>query len=91
MSHIHNICGNLNAAADYQEYLARLGAARRARVEAGLADGLRSFDSAIDPDRDAEGDRDGETEGEGGSEPEDKSGGEPGDAGESGPTWHGQA
>jgi hypothetical protein len=89
MSHIHNICGNNNAAAEYQAYLARLGAARRARREQAAADnpGVRTFDSAIDPNRDGERERDGETEGEAG----EQGTGEPGADGEGGAVWHGQA
>ena len=88
MSHIHNICGNSNAVADYQEYLVRLGAARRARRGQELAQnpGLRSFDSAIDPDHDPE--RDGEGEEDGG---EDKAEGDAAEGGEADPNWHGQA
>ena len=93
MSHIPNICGNSNAAAGYQEYLIRLGAARRARRGAELAEnpGLRSFDSAIDPDHDSDHERDGGTEGGGENKAEDKADGGTGDAGEGDPGWSGQA
>jgi len=57
MSHIHNIDGNLHAAAEYQQYLARLSADRRARSKA--EDQVRTFDSEIDPDRGFAEDRDG--------------------------------
>jgi hypothetical protein len=92
MSHLHNIGGNSNAAAEYQEYLARLGAARRARRGLELAQnpGLRTFDSAIDPDHDPERDRDGEEDG-GEEEGETKPEGEPAEGGEADPTWRGQA
>jgi hypothetical protein len=92
MSHIHNICGNSNAAAEYQEYLARLGAARRARRGLELAQnpGLRSFDSAIDPDHDPERDREGEEDG-GDDEAEPKPEGESTGDGKPDPGWRGQA
>jgi hypothetical protein len=66
MSHIHNICGNSNAVSDYQDYLARMAAARRSKQGSATSgtDELRSFDSAIDAEREAEG----EGEGEAGSE-----------------------
>ena len=81
MSHIRNIDGNPQAAAEYQDYLARLGAHRRARSKS--EDPVRAFDSEIDPDRgsaenheggsgedDAEGDpSDGEPSGDAASEP----------------------
>jgi hypothetical protein len=64
MSHIHNICGNSNAVSEYQDYLARMAAARRAKKGSATSGDheIRSFDSAIDAERETEGD------GEGGSE-----------------------
>ena len=71
MSHIRTIDGNPQAAAEYQQYLARLGADRRARGKS--EDEVRAFDSEIDPDRglaedreggSAEGDTDGDVEGD---------------------------
>ena len=52
MSHVPLIGGSLSSSAEYQEYLARLGAQRRASRGASSTGGLRTFDSAIDPDRD---------------------------------------
>jgi hypothetical protein len=80
MSHIRNIDGNPHAAAEYQAYLARMAAARRARKG---EDQVRSFDSAIDPDQESAEDP-GEEAGEGGPEDREPQG-EPGD-GEKGPT-----
>jgi hypothetical protein len=92
MSHVHNICGNSLAAAEYQEYLVRLGAARRARRGLEMAENpeLRTFDSAIDPDRDPERDRDGEEDGEADNQADGGSGA-PGDTDEPGQNWRGQA
>jgi hypothetical protein len=52
MSHVPLIGGSLSSSAEYQEYLARLGAHRRASRGASSTGELRTFDSAIDPDRD---------------------------------------
>ena len=80
MSHIHSIGGNLNAAAEYQQYLARLAASRRTLrgAESGTKRGVRTFDSAIDPDadpdRDSGGSPDHEPEGEPHTDAEGESG-----------------
>ena len=64
MSHINNIGGYANAAAEYQEYLERLKAARLAESEedARKKARLASFDTPIDsepePDGDPENDAD---------------------------------
>jgi hypothetical protein len=70
MSHVQHIGGSLNTSAEYQEYLARLGAGRRARRsgETAATGGLRTFDSAIDTERDC---------GEDGGGPGDDPKGEP--------------
>jgi hypothetical protein len=67
MSHVHNICGNSSAVSEYQEYLARMAAARRANQGSASsgADELRSFDSAIDAEKESEGDGEGEGDGKG--------------------------
>jgi hypothetical protein len=52
MSHVPLIGGSLSSSTEYQEYLARLGAQRRASRGASSIGELRTFDSAIDPDRD---------------------------------------
>jgi hypothetical protein len=54
MSHLRSIGRNLNAAAECREYFARLHAERQARSNARkIKDGgVKTFDSAIDPDRD---------------------------------------
>jgi hypothetical protein len=62
MSHVHNVAGQSNAAAEYQAYLEALRAARQAR-ENDRAEGsrnVRTFDSAIDPELD--GNEEGEPE-----------------------------
>jgi hypothetical protein len=61
MSHIHNIGGNLNTAAEYQEYLARLRYGRGSRRAEETAEnrGVTTFDSAIDPDLGPDEDREG--------------------------------
>ncbi|MGH7995112.1 MAG: hypothetical protein ACREFX_02050 [Opitutaceae bacterium] len=71
MSDIHHIGGHLDAAGSYQAYLERARAARLARRAALPDGGLLSFDSAIDPDRDA-----GDERGQDREEPEDEQGGE---------------
>lgn len=54
MSHVHNVAGQSNAAAEYQAYLEALRAARQAR-ENDRPDGVaRTFDSAVDTDLDGE-------------------------------------
>jgi hypothetical protein len=56
MSHVHNIAGQSNAAAEYQAYLEALRAARQAR-ENDRPDGVgqaRTFDSAIDTELDGD-------------------------------------
>lgn len=56
MSHVHNVAGQSNAAAEYQAYLEALRAARQAR-ENDRAEGgakVRTFDSEIDTDLDGE-------------------------------------
>jgi hypothetical protein len=69
MSHINNIGGG-SVAAEYRDYLARLGARRKGTDEPDRAGTgvLRTFDSAIDPDR--------EPDGGGGEEPEEDPEGE---------------
>jgi hypothetical protein len=52
MSHVPLIGGSLIASSDYQEYLARLGAQRRATRGSDSVHQLRTFDSEIDPDKD---------------------------------------
>lgn len=52
MSHVPLIGGSLIASSEYQEYLARLGAQRRATRGSDAAHQLRTFDSEIDPDKD---------------------------------------
>ena len=62
MSHIHYIGGSFNAASEeYQEYLARLGAKRRARRSAE-EHRVSTFDSAIDPERDSAREHGGQSE-----------------------------
>jgi hypothetical protein len=56
MSHVHNVAGQSNAAAEYHAYLEALRAARQAR-ENDRADGgakVRTFDSEIDTELDGE-------------------------------------
>ena len=93
MSHIHNICGGPNAASDYQDYLARLSAARLARKlsDTGPSAEPRTFDSAIDADPDSEHDQ-GNSPGDQGDNPEEgdpeaKDSGSAEEDGEGGPTW----
>jgi len=71
MSNIPYIGGGASVAAEYQDYLARLGARRRAGRDAvsGEKRELRTFDSAIDPDAEPEHDREGASEGEAEGEP----------------------
>jgi hypothetical protein len=54
MSHIHNVAGQSNAAAEYQAYLQALKAARQARENDQAQRGgvVRTFDSEIDTDLD---------------------------------------
>jgi hypothetical protein len=82
MSHIHNIAGSLNTAAEYQDYLARLRIGRQAKrtSEASESQGPTTFDSAIDPDRDHDEDRTGGDE-EADTTPEDSADDKPGPAG----------
>jgi len=78
MSHIPYISGGANAAAEYQDYLARLGARRRAGSDAvdGEKRELRTFDSAIDPDQEPEHDREGASDDEAEGEPDGDAEGE---------------
>jgi hypothetical protein len=56
MSHVHNVAGQSNAAAEYQAYLEALRAARQARENdrPGGVGQARTFDSAIDTELDGE-------------------------------------
>ena len=53
MSHVHNVAGQSNAAAEYHAYLEALRAARQARENERAQGGgaVRTFDSAIDADQ----------------------------------------
>jgi len=81
MSHIDHIGSGVNAAAEYQEYLARLGAGLRSRrgTVSGEKRELRTFDSAIDPDQEPEDQRP--------SDEEDEDEGDPGEDAGGGQHW----
>ena len=85
MSPIHNIAGNPNASSEYQEYLARLSANLQAkrRAESGEKGGLRTFDSAIEPDRESDQER--------GDAPDGEAEGEPGEDADGKPSWQAKA
>jgi len=70
MSYIHHMIGGPNAAGDYEEYLERLRAQKRARrnAESGRKRAA-AFDSPIEEDRDSAQDQDGRSDGEDGDKP----------------------
>lgn len=72
MSHIHDIGGFGAAASDYQEYLERMRARRRA-AGASKDSPLLTFDSAIDTEREPERDPDDGGDQGGDSAPEGES------------------
>jgi len=95
MSHIHPIGafgGNLNAAAEYQERLARQGADQKAarRAKNGEKSEVRTFDSAVDTDEESAPDREEGSDSEGGGGG-DTGGGNSGDGSDSDSPWHAKA
>jgi hypothetical protein len=79
MSHIHNISGNLNAAADYRDYLTLRAGVRKPRrdAEGEEESEVRTFDSAIETPRDSQQDPGGGPEHEAAKDSGEEPGPEP--------------
>jgi hypothetical protein len=73
MSHVHNLGGNSNVTAEYQEYLDRLAAERRRlrNRQGGRQLEAKSFDSAIESDPESEENDDDPSDGESDREAEE--------------------